>query len=286
MGTVSTSSGVACDCAVCGTPQWYDHGVCQGCESGTDFEHTWIAQCDTGGTPKSPPDSILQLEGEVGDRLVTVWADLVLLRGLSPYLVPPTHSVVQYSSADWYVERGVQATVQYLVPADPGFAERLNRASSWANQSLLVRLVSTFEAFLDCGRNLSQYRFPRGPGMREFHHARRLRNAVAHGDPLIGGRLTDEALDLFGSDAVVAGACNLDISIVLEPLWARLLIYARSLDTASGALSECPAVVAAVRGNEYILQTLTGVQRVQSDTGGWVVGDLLALSDTRLGPRA
>ena len=142
---VSNNSGVACDCASCGTPQWYDRGVCQGCSSASDVTHTWIARCATGGAPEGAPKAVLQLAAAAGDQLINVWADLVLLRGLSPYLVPPSHNLVQYSSPTWYVERGIEATVQYLVPADPGFAERLNRASLWANQSLLVRLVSTFE---------------------------------------------------------------------------------------------------------------------------------------------
>jgi len=217
---VSNNSGVACDCASCGTPQWYDRGVCQGCGSASDVAHTWIAQCAPGGAPtplwpfsgfpyertnhcpselaavlpksghhliisrcfpvssahrRNPvvgacqngqsrvqrmrPKLFYNLRAAAGDQLINVWADLVLLRGLSPYLVPPSHNLVQYSSPAWYVERGIEATVSTLVPADPGFSERLNRASSWANQSLLVRLVATFEAFLDSGKHLKDVSF-------------------------------------------------------------------------------------------------------------------------------
>lgn len=278
---LSGNSGVACDCATCGSPQWYEHGVCCGCQSSAGFTHTWIARCETGGVPEAAPDPVLRLEVAAGDRLIDVWTDLVLLRGLSPYLVPSPHSVARYSSPAWYAERGIQATVHCGLPADPGFAERLNRASSWANQSLIVRMMTTFEAFFDRGEHLRHFRLPNASGMREFHHARRLRNSVAHGDTLTDSRLLDEARYLFGSEAVVAGACNLDIKVVLEPLWARLLIYARCLEE-SPDVPDCPAVVVAARDHDFILQGLAGADgelRARRDSVDWKVGDLVSAAD-------
>jgi hypothetical protein len=157
-------------------------------------------------------------------QLVEAWTNLVLVRGLSPYLTPSQQAVVQYRSAPWYIERGVDMTVQFTVPTDAGFAVRLNNASCWTNQSLLVRVVATIEAFAG-GAGLNEVRLPNNLGMRELHHARRLRNKIAHGDTLNDKRLLDEAEDLFGPKAVANGTCNLDIDLVLEPLWARLLLY-------------------------------------------------------------
>lgn len=137
-----------------------------------------------------------------------------------------------------------------------------------------------FEAFLDSGKYLKDFQLPNTPGMREFHHARRLRNAVAHGDALTDGMLVDEACHLFGPSAVVADACNLDISLVLEPLWARLLVYARSLE-ASAAVPECPAVVVAARNHALVLQGFAGASRVLRDDADRRVGDLVSLRDTQ-----
>jgi hypothetical protein len=208
---------------------------------------------------------------------VDVWTSLVLVRGLSPYLTPAGQVVMQYSSPPWYVERGVDVTVQCSVPTDPGFAEKLNRASAWTNQSFLVRVVVTFEAFAGSER-IGDFRLPNRPGMREFHHARRLRNKIAHGDDLIDQRLIGEAQQLFGPQAVVGGSCNLDISLVLEPLWARLLLYARSLEDGL-VVPPRPAVVVAANDVGFIAQTFDGIQEVPSTGAHLHIGDVISLSE-------
>jgi hypothetical protein len=274
---MSTNTGVACECNTCGGPQWYDHGVCQGCGTDQSIEFTWVARSGTGGTPSAAPAKELRLESGACVQLVDVWTNLVLVRGLSPYLTPAGQAVMQYSSPPWYVERGVDVTVQCTVPTDPGFAEKLNRASAWTNQSLLVRVVATFEAFAG-GERIGDFRLPNTPGMREFHHARRLRNKIAHGDALTDQRLVGEAQQLFGPQAVVDGSCNLDISLVLEPLWARLLLYARSLENGL-VVPARPAVVVAADDAGFTARTFDGILRVASTGARRRAGDVISLSD-------
>lgn len=274
---MNTNTGVACQCNSCGGPQWYDHGVCQGCRTNQGIEFTWVAKSGTGGTPAAAPAKELSLESGACVQLVDVWTNLILVRGLSPYLTPVGKAVIQYSSPPWYVERGVDVAVQCTVPTDPGFAEKLNRASDWTNQSLLVQVVVTFEV-LAGGEAISDFRHPNSPGMREFHHARLLRNKIAHGDALTAERLVGEAQQLFGPQAVVNGRCNLDISLVLEPLWVRLLLYARSLEDGL-VVPARQAVVVAADDAGFTARTFDGILRV-TDTGARRrIGDVISLSD-------
>jgi len=273
---MSTDSGVACQCKSCARPQWYDHGDCQGCGTDKDIESTWVATkpCK-GSTPSAAPARKLCLESGACAQLVDIWTDLVLVRGLSPYLMPAGQAFMQYSSPPWYVERGVDVTVQCSVPSDPGFADKLNRAGAWTNQSLLVRIMATFETFAGV-ESIRDFQLPNRPGMREFHHARRLRNKIAHGDALTDQRLVDEAQRLFGPRTVVGGRCNLDISLVLEPLWARLLLYARSLENGL-VVPERPAVVVVADDAGFTAQTLDGVLRVNGTGARRRAGEVISL---------
>lgn len=270
---MNTNSGVGCECMICGGPQWYDDGVCQGCQSDTAVSYTWIARSAAGGVPSAAPAYDLHFESGATAELVRVWDNLVLLRGLCPYLTSSGPAVAHYSSAPWYVERGVHMTVQCTVPTDSGFADRLNSASSWANQSLLIRILATIEAFAG-GKRTSEVRLPNKPGTREFHHARRLRNKIAHGDALTDQRLLGEASTLFGPDAVVTGSYNLDIALVLEPLWARLLLYAMSLEDGKSVPAQ-PGVVVAVDDSSFLAQTFDGLLRVARSGTGLSIGDVV-----------
>lgn len=274
---MSTNTGVACECNTCGGPQWYDNGVCQGCGTDRGIEFTWVAKSERGGTPSGAPAEELRLLSGACVQLVHVWTNLVLVRGLSPYLTPAGQAVMQYSSPHWYVERGVDVTVQFTVPTDPGFTEKLNQASAWTNQSFLVQVVAIFETFAG-GECIGGVRLPNKPGMREFHHTRRLRNKIAHGDRLTDPRIVSEAQQLFGPQAVVGGSCNLDISLVLEPLWARLLLYARSREDGL-VVPTRPAVVVAVDDACITLQTFEGIRRVPSTGACQRAGDVISLSD-------
>jgi len=75
-----------------------------------------------------------------------------------------------------------------------------------------------------------------------------------------------------------------DISLVLEPLWARLLIYARSLEI-SAVVPEYPAVVVAARDNALVLQSFAGKSRVLRNDADRRVGDLVSLRDISRGTR-
>jgi len=166
-------------------------------------------------------------------------------------------------------------TVQCTVPTDPGFAEKLNRAGAWTNQSLLVRLMATFQAF--AGRDMFKcFQLPNTPGMREFHHARRLRNKIAHGDALTDQRLTDEARQLFTPQAVDNGTCSLDISVVLEPLWARLLLYACSLENGL-VVPQSPAVVVAAHDAYLTVQTFDGMRDLPKTGARPCIGEIISL---------
>jgi len=271
---MNTNTGVACNCTGCSDPQWYDAGKCQGCNSDTNITFTWIATTEQGGIPSAAPGNLLQLEKGVGAQLVEVWTNLVLLRGLSPYLTPSGQSIVQYSSAPWYKARDVDATVHFTVSLNTAFSEKLNRASTWTNQSLLVRIQATFEAFAQ--GKLSSFKLPNNPGMREFHHARRLRNAIAHGDTLTATNLVNEAIHLFGPEAVDNGSCKLAIDKVLEPLWARLLLYATSVEDGS-TLPPRPGVVVTTHDSFYDVQTFDGILRVPRSGSGLTIGEIVSL---------
>lgn len=273
---MSTATGVACECTKCSTPQWYDNGVCQGCRSGSDIQFTWIANPKEGGRPPGAPGHTLQLEPGARTQLIEIWDNLVLLRGLTPHLKPGGSGVVEYSTPPWYVKRGVRCTVRFAKPwREP---EKLNRASGWTNQSFIVRAVATFEAFASPGKP-NQSRLPNARGMREFHHARRLRNAIAHGDSLNDARLVNEARHLFTKAAVDDNACKLDIDKVLEPLWARLLVYAWSLEDAAAVPSN-PAVVVVADENGSTVQTFDGVREVAGSGSSWSVGHIISLTDS------
>lgn len=272
---MSSQSGVACECSRCSGPQWYDEGVCQGCSSDQHLVSTWIARAASGGAPAPAPASSLALERGVSAQLVEVWTSFVLLRGLSPYLTLPSQAVARYRSPPWYRERGVDITVRATVAPDAGFADRLNRASYWTNQSLVVRAVATVEAF-SSGFRLSEVKLPHNRGMEEFHHARRLRNKLAHGDNLTDPRLLGEAERLLGPCAIASGACKLDIDLVLEPLWARLLLYARSLEDGA-SVPKCPGVVVAANADGFIAQTFDGVLQVSSKGKPRSIGDIVSV---------
>lgn len=226
------------------------------------------------------PPAELVLEAGATAELASIWLNLLVLRGLSPHLAD-LRAVAEYSSAPWYVQRGIDTTVRIAVPADPDFGDKLNRASAWANQSFVVRLTSVFESF---GRleNWSAVRLPCRAGMRELHHARKMRNKIAHGDPLDARGLIDEARVLFGPDAVVADTCNLDISLVLEPLWARLLIYAASLEEGHQIPTYPGVVVAvvavgAVGAGAFLAQTTSGLLQVQRSGHDLEIGQLVSV---------
>jgi hypothetical protein len=105
-----------------------------------------------------------------------------------------------------------------------------------------------------------------------------LRNKIAHGDALTDQRLVSEAQQLFGPHAVVDGSCNLDISLVLEPLWARLLLYARSQEDGL-VVPKRPAVVVALDDACITAQTFDGIRRVPSTGARRRAGDVISLSD-------
>jgi hypothetical protein len=143
-------------------------------------------------------------------------------------------------------------------------------------------MVATFEAF--SGRDsLKDFRLPKSAGMREFNHARCLRNAIAHGAPLTRQRLVMEETALFRPGKTVASNCSLGIDSVLEPLWARLLIYARSLEQGAAPVPDDPGVVVSSEGRRLWVQTFDGLKKV-----GWAghppqsqlrVGEIVSLKD-------
>jgi hypothetical protein len=163
-------------------------------------------------------------------------------------------------------------------PAD--LNDKINRAADWTNQAFVIRLIATFEAFAD-GKKLNTIRLPNNPGMREFHHARRLRNAAAHGDALTDSRDINEETLLFRPGEAPASQCHLAINVVLEPLWARLLLYAVSLEQRAAPLPPNPAVVVAVDGNTFIVQSFAGKQEQTLPAGDprlrHTVGEVIAL---------
>jgi hypothetical protein len=142
----------------------------------------------------------------------------------------------------------------------------------------LVQVMAIFEAFAG-GKRIDKFWLPNNPGMREFHHARLLRNKIAHGDDLTDQRLVGEAKQLFGPQAVVDGRCTLDIGLVLEPLWVRLLLYARSL--VDGLVVPArPAVVVAADDAGFAARTFDGIMLGIASTGTRKrAGDVISRSD-------
>lgn len=271
---MTSQTGIACHCGECNQPQWFSDGRCGGCASPDRVEYTWVAKATDGGVPSAAPSAELVLQAGATSELARIWSNLVVLRGLSPYLTD-VRAVAEYSSAPWYVQRGVDTTVRIAVPSDPDFGRKLNRASAWTNQSFVIRLTSVFESFGGF-EQWSAVRLPASTGMRELHHARKMRNKIAHGDPLDATLLTDEAVALFGPDAVAAGACNLDISLVLEPLWARLMIYAASLEEGTQVPAN-PGVVVAASNGALLIQTPSGLLQVQRSSGDLEIGQVVSV---------
>lgn len=252
------NTGVACECTNCGSTQWYDSGICQGCHSDAGIQFTWVvAKAARGGGPKPAPAHLLQLQQGVSAQLVNIWTNLILVRGLTPVQPASREAVSHYVSPGWYRQRGVECSVRFFGRSgDHNSAEQLNRAADWANQSFVVRLVVTFESFA-MGPKHDKARLPKNPGMREFHHARQLRNAIGHGNPLTDQKDVMEEEALFRSGTHGRTNCNLAINEVLEPLWARLLLFARSLEEGAAPLPPNPAVVVAVSGKTLVVQSLT-----------------------------
>lgn len=136
--------------------------------------------------------------------------------------------------------------------------------------------MATFEAFAG-GEKINHFQLPYRHGMRELHHARRLRNAIAHGDDLTDQSLADEAIELFGPRTVEDGRCSLDISLVLEPLWARLLLYAWSLENGL-VVPDRPAVIVVADDSSFTVQTFDGIIPSVASTGARrCIGDVISL---------
>jgi len=273
-------TGVACECSKCKGPQWYDHGICKGCNSSQEIKYTWIARQDKNDVP----NKIMRLKSGASSKLVDLWKNLLLVRGLTPYLQSNNNSsiVVQYSSADWYKIRGVNFTVQCPLPIDPEFVKKINKASAWTNESFVVRIITTFEAFLLGDNDFKRFKLPNVPGMREFHHAKYLRNKIVHsktGEKITNTKLIKEVKQIFGPMAVVDGSYNFDISIVIEPLWARLLLYARSIEDGVDETIN-PAVVVASDDTNLFVQTFHDIKQLPK-VDEHIVGDVISLSNIK-----
>lgn len=259
---MSRSPGVACQCTACANPQWYDAGVCQGCHSDANIQFTWIAPPEKGARPSAAPSDTFQLDAGASDRLVDSWTNLVLVRGLTPRLTSAVGSG-GIRSPGWYRLRGVNCSVRFdEPPADGSFADKLHRASDWINQTFILRLVVTFEDFAH-GKPPKKSRLPNFAGMREFHHARSLRNKIAHGNPLTDQALVKEETALFRPGEAPAASCSLAIDTVLEPLWARLLVYAKRLEQGAAPLPANPGVVVGSSGATLIVQTFDGRKKLE-----------------------
>lgn len=278
---MSPGTGVGCQCTKCGT-QWYENGACQSCGSAQDIQFTWVvANPAKGAVPSVAPVDTFQLLPGACAQLIDSWTNLVLVRGLTPILTSPGPAPAQLISPGWYRQRGVKCSVQFAEPPrDPKFGEKFNQASDWTNKSFVVRLVVTFEAFAT-SKKPKESRLPKALGMREFHHARNLRNAIAHGNPLTKSVLVSEEAHLFRQGTAGASSCRLAIDDVLEPLWARLLIYAASLETGTAPLSLDPAVVVVNNGTTLTVQSFAGLRTIDlnaSDSRSKCrVGEIIAL---------
>jgi hypothetical protein len=270
---MTTDTGARCLCTGCGEPQWYDHGLCVGCGTDKNIDYTWVVGR---GALWEAPARTFELEEGASRQLVEIWTNFILLRGLSPYFSSGAEALVQFSSPGWYMQRAVSFSVRCAVPVDSTFFQDLNRASTWTNQSLLVRILATLEAF--AGENIRDFRLPSKPGMRELHYARRLRNKIAHGKPLTSESLLEEARQLFGAGGISDGSCNLAIDVVLEPLWARLRIYAGSVEKGI-TMPDRPGVVVTVHDGAVVAQAFEAQQQTLAVTSGRRIGDIVALPD-------
>ncbi len=168
----------------------------------------------------------------------------------------------------------------YSPPAD--LNEKINQAADWTNQAFVIRLVATFESFGNAV-DLKEVRLPNNCGMREFHHARRLRNAAAHGSPLTEARDISEETDLFRPGNAPGSQCYLAVNDVLEPMWARLLLYAKSLETGAGPLPANPAVVVVAHGNFFVTQSAAGKKELNLPDGDprlmLNIGEVISVSE-------
>jgi hypothetical protein len=269
------STGVACHCLKCSGPQWYQSGNCQGCGLSSGIQYTWIVR-GSGSVPPAAPGATFQLQHGVSDELIRIWTNLVLLRSLTPV---QTGSTPQLGPRGWFQWRGM--TWQLRVDSPPAdLNDKINSAADWTNRAFVIRLAATFEAFAD-GKKPNKARLPNKPGMREFHHVRRLRNAAAHGEDLTDPRDIREEIDLFRGGGPPGGRCNLAINEVLEPMWARLLLYARSLEIGSTSLPPNPAVVAVAKDGFFVSQSWAGKQEMNLTAGdprlSLKIGDVISL---------
>jgi hypothetical protein len=270
------SSGVACQCSKCPTPQWYASGKCQGCGSGADVAYTWVAHGGGVIIPPSPPADTLQLQSGVSQQLIRIWTNMVLLRSLTPV---QQGSITHLGPRGWFHWRGLSWNIRVNnPPAD--LNDKINSAADWTNQAFIIRLAATFEAFAD-GKKPNKARLPNNHGMREYHHIRRLRNAAAHGDELDDPRDVSEETQLFRGGGSPAGRCNLAINEVLEPMWARGLLYAKSLEKGASALPPNPAVVAVAKDNCFVTQSFAGKLELNLPDGDprlqLKIGDVIGL---------
>ena len=94
----------------------------------------------------------------------------------------------------------------------------------------------------------------------------------------------NEAKALFGSEAVSDESCNFAIDTVLEPLWARLLVYAHKLES-SEPLPSDPAVVVASSDSKLSVQTFNGFEscEIKDPDSGSIrrIGEIISLQDIR-----
>lgn len=59
----------------------------------------------------------------------------------------------------------------------------------------------------------------------------------------------------------------MEIDVVLEPLWARLLLYALSLEADAAVLPSNPGIVATIDGKSVVLQSFAGKQEQTVSVG-------------------
>jgi len=70
---------------------------------------------------------------------------------------------------------------------------------------------------------------------------------------------------------------GLDIKLVLEPLWARLLVFARSLEGLD--VPEKPVVVVAADDSGFLVQTSYGIRMFDSNGTRRSVGEVLPYAE-------
>jgi hypothetical protein len=154
------NTGVACECGNCTGPQWYDRGACQTCGSDATIQHTWVV--DGGGSsPPAAPHDALQFESGLTAQLISIWTNLVLVRGL----MPVTANSDGYETPPWFEQRGVRCSVRFSESADDSTAlEQFGRAREWTNQAFVLRVVATLEAFLPNRKKIHRFLLPNRPG--------------------------------------------------------------------------------------------------------------------------